>query len=285
MRILKSFDTKVDAEELLWATKKYWEWNVILVKRHRIKLLRPLFLVFIALLVLNGMFYVLYMHLFDDHKVLFRILAIYYAYTCISRCIYVIVWIVSSIIYQIKSEKKYIDDASKAEIKQKSFEKFLKRTLATFIVHVLTFIFNAIVPFIIAKSDWPRQIAIAVWALILDLIFIIILNRVMYRIIEYEMNFDICTKDWVTSHKQQWFFKTKTMNISKDAIKVIQHSKEWIKSAIFQYGNLYIYTDSEVWDNWKKSLELSYIPDPKHLAKKLNMMLEKWEEEKVTKND
>jgi len=281
MKILKSFDTKIDAEELLWATKKYGEWNVILVKRHRIKLIWPLFLVFVWLLVLNGMFYVLYVHLFNNHKILFRILAIYYAYTCISRCVYVIVGIISSIIYQIKSDKKYIDDTSKAEMKQKNFEKFLKRTLTTFIVHILTFIFNAIVPFIIAKAEWHRQVAIAIWALVLDLIFIIILNRVMYRIIEYEMNFDICTKDWVVSHKQEWFFKTKTMNISRDAIKIIQHSKEWIKSAIFQYGNLYIYTDSEVWEHWKKNLELSYIPDPKRLAKQLNLMLDKWEENKL----
>ena len=103
----------------------------------------------------------------------------------------------------------------------------------------------------------------------------------MYRIIEYEMNFDICTKDWVISHKQEWFFKTKTTTISKDAIKVIQHSKEWIKSAIFQYWNLYIYTDSEVWGQWNKNLELSYIPDPKRLAKKLNLMMEKSELNKI----
>jgi hypothetical protein len=57
-------------------------------------------------------------------------------------------------------------------------------------------------------------------------VFIIILNRVVFRIIDYEMNFDICTKDGVMSYKQDGFFKTKTMNISKDAIRVIQHSKE-----------------------------------------------------------
>ena len=103
-------------------------------------------------------------------------------------------------------------------------------------------------------------------------------NRVIYRIIEYEMNFDICTRDWVVSYKQEWFFKTKTMNISKDAIRVIQHSKEWIKSALFQYGNINIYTDSEIGAKWSKNLELSYIPEPKRLAKKLNKMLEKsWE--------
>ena len=92
------------------------------------------------------------------------------------------------------------------------------------------------------------------------------------------MNFDICTKDGLISYKQDGFFKTKTMNISKDAIRVIQHSKEWIKSALFQYGNINIYTDSEIDKKWNKSLELSCIPDPKRLAKKLNSMMEKsWE--------
>ena len=33
MKILESFDTKVDAEELLEATETYGEWNVILIKK------------------------------------------------------------------------------------------------------------------------------------------------------------------------------------------------------------------------------------------------------------
>lgn len=277
MKILKSFDTKIDAEELLEATEKYGEWNAILVKKHWVKLLLPLVLVFISMLLLNSMLYVIYIHLFHDHKVLFRILAIFYVYTCVTWSLYAILWIMTNIIWQIKAKKKYIDDISIAEFKQKSFEKFLKRTFVTFAFHVLVFLFNAIVPFVINENS-SRGIAIAIWALILDLIFIIILNRVIYRIIEYEMNFDICTKDWVVSYKQEWFFKTKTMNISKDAIRVIQHSKEGLKSALFQYGNINIYTDSEIGNKWSKNLELSYIPEPKRLAKKLNAMLEKsWE--------
>ena len=283
MKILKSFDTKIDAEELLEATEKYGEWNAILVKKHWVKLLLPLVLVFVSMLLLNSMLYVIYIHLFHDHKVLFRILAIFYVYTCVTWSLYAILWIMTNIIWQIKAKKKYIDDISIAEFKQKSFEKFLKRTFVTFAFHVLVFLFNAIVPFVINENS-TRGIAIAVWALILDLVFIVILNRVIYRIIEYEMNFDICTKDGVISYKQDWFFKTKTMNISRDAIRVIQHSKEWIKSALFQYGNINIYTDSEIGNKWSKNLELSYIPEPKRLAKKLNAMLEKsWE--KVIKAD
>ena len=281
MKILKSFDTKIDAEELVEATEKYWEWNVILVKRHRIKLLVPLILVFFSMMLLDLMLYVIYIHLFDSHKTIFRILAIFYVYTTISRCLYAIIWIMTNIIGQIKSPKKYIDTVYKAEIKQKSFEKFLKRSFITFFIHVLVFLFNATVPFIVIKSTWIWSIAITLGALVIDLIFLIVLNRVMFRIIEYEMNFDICTEDWVVAYKQDGFFRTKTMNISKDAIRVIQHSKEWIKSALFHYGNINIYTDSESDNKWWKNLELSCIPDPKRLAKRLNVMLEKsWEKVK-----
>ena len=282
MKILKSFDTKTDAEELLEATEAYGEWNVILVKKHRIKLILPLILVFISMMLLDFMLYVIYIHLFDDHKVLFRILAIFYVYTSISWSLYAILWIMTNIIWQVKAKKKYIDNISMAEFKHKSFEKFLKRTFITFAMHILVFIFNAVVPFLINESSW-RNTAITIWALILDLAFILILNRVIFRIIDYEMNFDICTKDWVVSYKQDWFFKTKTTNIARDAIKVIQHSKEWIQSALFQYGNLHIYTDAEVWEKWSKNLELTYIPDPKRLAKKLNTMMEKsWEPSKAS---
>jgi len=277
MKILKSFDTKIDAEELLEATETYGEWNVILVKRHWVKLVLPLILVFISMMLLDFMLYVIYVHLFDDHKVLFRILAIFYVYTSISRSLYAILWIMTNIIWQVKAKKKYIDDISIAEFKQRTFEKFLKRTFITFAMHILVFVFNAIVPFLINESSW-RNTAITIWALILDFVFILILNRVIFRIIDYEMNFDICTKDGLISYKQDGFFKTKTMNISKDAIRVIQHSKEWIKSALFQYGSINIYTDSEIDKKWNKSLELSCIPDPKRLAKKLNSMMEKsWE--------
>jgi len=140
MRILKSFDTKTDAEELLEATETYWEWNVILVKRHRVKLILPLILVFISMMLLDFMLYVIYMHLFEEHKIIFRILAIFYVYTSISWSLYAILWIMTNILWQIKSKNKYIYSVSIAKLKQKSFEKFLKRTFVTFVFHVLVFL-------------------------------------------------------------------------------------------------------------------------------------------------
>ena len=205
MKILKSFDTKIDAEELLEATEKYGEWNAILVKKHWVKLLLPLVLVFVSMLLLNSMLYVIYIHLFHDHKVLFRILAIFYVYTCVTWSLYAILWIMTNIIWQIKAKKKYIDDISIAEFKQKSFEKFLKRTFVTFAFHVLVFLFNAIVPFVINENS-TRGIAIAVWALILDLVFIVILNRVIYRIIEYEKMVSFHTNRTDFLKRKLWIF-------------------------------------------------------------------------------
>ena len=274
MKILKSFDTRLDAGELIEAVDKYGEWNVILIKRHRIKLVWPLLLVLISIILLGILLYVIYSHLFDEHKIIFRILAIFYVYTTFSWSIYAIYWLMRNIIWQIKAKKKYIDTIKIAKRKQVKFEKFLKRTFLTFWAHILVFLFNAIVPFIVIKSTWAWSIAVTVWALVLDFIFIMIVNRVMYWIMEYEMNFNICTRDSFTSYNQEWFFKTKTMNISTPAIKVIQDSKEWLAWTLLQYWNLSIHTDGDLDAKWWKILELHYIPDPKQLAKKLNSIIE-----------
>jgi len=279
MKILKSFDTKIDAEELTEAIHKYWEWNVILIKRHWIKLITPLLLVILSIFLEILMIYTIYQHLFDDHKKIFWVLAILYMYTTFSRCLFVIIWIITNIIRQVKAKHKYIDSLYKAEYKQKWFEKFMKRTFITFVVHVIVLVCNSTIPFILINQTWIWSITAAIWILIIDIIFLIILNRVMYRLIEYEMTFNICTEKSFTTYKQKWFFKTDSMNISTSQIKVIQSSKDGISWALFQYGNLYIYTD---WDlNLKdgKNLELTYIPDPKVLAKKLNDIIEKRKEE------
>ena len=274
MKILESFDTRLDAEELLEAVDKYGEWNVILIKRHRIKLVLPLIWVITSIILLCVLLYVIYSHLYDEHKTIFWILAIIYAYTTFSWSGYAIYWLMRNIIWQIKAKKKYIDTIRIAKRKQIKFEKFLKRTFLTFWAHILVFLFNATVPFIVIKSTWIWSIAVTVWALILDFIFLLILNRVMYRIMEYEMNFDICTKNHFTSYCQKWFFRTKTMNISTPAIRVIEDSKEWLAWALLQYWMITIHTDGDLDIKWWKILELRYIPDPKHLAKKLNSIIE-----------
>ena len=274
MKILKTFDTKLDLEEFDAAIEKYWEWNVVLIKKHWVKLLLPLFLVILSIFMLALMLYIIYVNTFESHKTIFWIIAILYSYTTISWCFFVILSISIRIVYWLKSNKQYIDKPFKDNKKPKYFDKFMKRTFITFLIHLAVLIFNATFPFIFINNTWAGNIFVAIWILIINIIFIYLLNRVMYLFIEYEMTFNICTTDWFTTYKQEWFFKTDSMNITSNAIKVIKSTKEWLSWALLQYWNLYIYTDWDLNIKWGKNLELTYIPSPSVLAKKLNSIIE-----------
>lgn len=274
MKILKSFDTKVDVDELNAAVEKYWEWNVILVKKHWIKLLLPLLLVILSVFLLFIMLYSIYLHTFEEHRIIFWVLAIFYVYTTVSWCLFVLISILIRIFYWLKQDKQYIDHHFDWEMKKKWFDKFIKRTIKTFLVHTVVLVFNATFPFIFINETWLWSMAAAIGILVIDFIFLFLLNRVLYLLIEYEMTFNICTKDWFSTYNQKWFFKTDSMKIASSAIKVIKSTKEWLSGALFQYWNLYIYTDGDLNDAWWKNLQLTYIPDPSVLAKKLNAMID-----------
>ncbi len=274
MKILKSFDTKIDVDELNAAVEKYWEWNVILIKKHWIKLLLPLLLVILSVFLLFIMLYSIYLHTFEEHRIIFWVLAIFYVYTTVSWCLFVLISILIRIFYWLKQDKQYIDHHFDWELKKQWFDKFIKRTIKTFLVHTVVLVFNATFPFIFINETWLWSMAAAIGILVIDFIFLFLLNRVLYLLIEYEMTFNICTKDWFSTYNQKWFFKTDSMKIASSAIKVIKSTKEWLSGALFQYWNLYIYTDGDLNDTWWKNLQLTYVPDPSVLAKKLNAMID-----------
>lgn len=283
MKILKSFDTKLDLEELDEAFNKYWEGNVILIKKHWVKLLLPLSLVLLSVLLLALMLYIIYDNTFERNRTIFWVIAVLYSYTTVSWCLFVILSIVIRIYYRLKSDKQYIDKPFDWNKKHKLFDKFMVRTFITFFIHLVVLIFNATFPFIYVHQTGLWNIFVAIWILIINIIFLYVLNKVMYLFIEYEMTFNICTTDWFTTYKQDWFFKTDSMSINSSAIKVIKSTKEWLSWALFQYGNLYIYTDWDLNTKWGKNLELTYIPTPAILAKKLNAIIER-ESDKSNEN-
>lgn len=273
MKILETFDTKSDAQEMSEAILKYGEWNVILVKRHRIRLMLPLFLIVLAFLVCNLLVYIIYYQFFDEKNFVFRLIAFVYLYTTISWCVHSCVWIFKNIAWQNSLKKKYIENINSVLKKQKSFERFLRHTFVTFGIHTLLMISNAIIPFIVFENTKMWSVLVAIVILFVDFVFLFILNKVVYKIIDYEMNFDICTSDSFTEYKQVWFFHTSSTNIATSAIKVVEASKKWILWAFLQYWFLSIHT---YWDDvsWWKAIELSYIPQPQKLAKRLNNIVE-----------
>ena len=148
MKFLRTFNPRIDADAFIEALEQNWEWNVILIKRHRIKLVLPLFFVCVSLWLLALMLYIIYVNIFESNKMIYRALATFYLFTSLSWTWFTIYLIFSETVCQINSKKKYYDSVEEMEPKQRIFSLFLKRSFIVFIVHLLFLIFNWSVPLI-----------------------------------------------------------------------------------------------------------------------------------------
>ena len=84
MKFLRTFNPRIDADAFIEALEQNWEWNVILIKRHRIKLILPLFFVCVSLWLLALMLYIIYVNIFESNKMIYRALTTFYLFTSLS---------------------------------------------------------------------------------------------------------------------------------------------------------------------------------------------------------
>ena len=274
MKFLKFFDTRVDSEEFLEAIKAHWEWNVILVKYHWIKLLTPLFFTLLSLVLLAIILYIVNVNLIKGYETTFWCIAIFYILTTLSWTVYAVWWIVKIIRNQIGEKNKYLENTKWAEKRKKRFEIFLRRSTAILIFHLIFVIFNASVPFIV-DFTWKWNVAAPIIVLILDILFLINVSMIMYWMIDYEMNFGICSPDSFKLFKQTWILTSDVSDITPQSINIIKYKTKWLFQAIFHYWSISLYTDAEIRTQWGNVIELNYIPDPKNIVKKLNQILGK----------
>lgn len=273
MKFLRTFNPRIDADAFIEALEQNWEWNVILIKRHRIKLVLPLFFVCVSLWLLALMLYIIYVNIFESNKMIYRALATFYLFTSLSWTWFTIYLIFSETVCQINSKKKYYDSVEEMEPKQRIFSLFLKRSFIVFIVHLLFLIFNWSVPFVSENLIWYSNLDTPFLILFIDFLFLMDVIMVLYWLIDYEMNFCICTKDAFELFMQKWILYSDTLAIANSSISIIKFSKSWLMWAMFKYWTLFFYTDSWIDADWAKNIEIQYIPDPKHLAKKLNSLM------------
>ena len=274
MKFLKIFNTRIDSEELLEAIKSHWEWKVILLKHHWAKLLPSLLFTLLSLWLLALIIYIINANINDWNDLIFWWVAIFYIITTLSWTWFAVYWIIDKILFQINEKKKYIEDAEIANKRKKRFEIFLRRSTGIFIFHILFVVFNSSVPFIIDLT-WRWNTTAPIVILILDFLFLINVSVVMYRIIDYEMNFWICTPDSFKLFKQTWILSSDVSDISPQSINIIKYNRKWLLQALFHYWSIRLYTDAEIRNGWESNIVLNYIPDPKNIVKKLNEILGK----------
>ena len=273
MKFLKFFNTRIDSEEFLAAIKAHWEWNVILVKCHWIKLLHPFLYTLLSLILLALILYLIYVNLADWNDTIYWWTVIFYLITTLSWTGYTVYWMIDVIRTQIGQKNKYITKTNSSFIKRKNrFELFLRWSTWVLLFHILFVIFNASVPFIVDLT-WRWNLAVPIVVLILDILFLVNVSMIMYKVIDYEMNFWICSPDSFKLFRQTWILSSYVTDITPQSINIIKYYRKWLFQATFHYWDVHLYTDAEIRSEWGNVLELHYIPEPSSVVKKLNEIL------------
>ena len=282
MKILWSFNTKLDEHELYDAIQSNWKWNAILTKKHRIYLIHPMLWMLFAFMAFWLLIWFAYTQFYNEQYIaIFWALTVSYSLVTCVRCIHSIKMITYDIQLQIKNKKWYIDTIDEKEFKDERYEAFLKHSFVSMGLQVILMIINSLVSFF-AEVDATSSLLLNITWVIVNIWFLFLLYKVVERIIDYEMDFNIFTIDQFILYRQHWFFKTSSMNVATSTIKIVQESKSWFLGSLFNYWKVSIHPEWDLWGN-TKAIELFYVPTPKSLTKKLNDFIEKSKELKNVK--
>ena len=277
MKILSGFNTKLDEHELYDAIKKNGHWNAIMIKKHRFFLIRPIIWMIFAFMAFWLLIRFAYRQFYvSEYKRIFRFLTIAYSLVTCVRCIHSILMIIYDIKYQIHCKDWYIDTIDEKDFEDWRYEWFIKHSFVSMGLQVILMIFNSVASFVIDTNLTSNMVFNVVWVIV-NIGFLFLLYKVLDRIIDYEMDFNIFSIDQFVLYRQHGFFKTESMNIATSTIKIVQESKGWFLWSLFNFWKISIHPE---WDLWSetKAIQLFYVPQTKTLTKKLNDYISKSKE-------
>ncbi len=277
MKILWSFNTKLDEHDLYDAIQKNGQWNAILMKKHRIFLLRPMLWMLFAFIAFWLLIWFSYCQFYNSkYIIIFWALTISYSLVTCVRCVHSLKMIIDDIQAQIYNSKWYIDTIDEKDFNDGRYELFLKHSFVSMILQTIIMIVNSILSFF-AEVDATSNILLNVVWVIVNIWFLFLIYKVVERIIDYEMDFNIFTIDQFIMYRQHWFFKSESLNVATSTIKVVRESKSWFSWSLFNYWKVSIHPEWDI-SNESKAIELFYVPNTKSLVKKLNDFIEKSKE-------
>lgn len=277
MKILWSFNTKLDEHELYDAIQKNGKWNAIMMKKHRVYLIRPMVWMLFAFMAFWLLIRFAYKQFYNSQFMrIFWVLTVWYSGVTLVWCIHSIRMILYDIQDQTNCKDWYVDEVNEWAFKEWRYEIFLKHSFISMWLQVVLMILNCVVSFA-AEVDATSNILLNIVWVIVNIWFLFLLYKVLDRIIDYEMDFNIFTVDQFILYRQHWFFKTESMNIATSTIKIVQESKSWFWWSLFNFWKVSIHPEGNLWSN-TKAIQLFYVPFPKRLTKKLNEFIEKSKE-------
>ena len=277
MKILWSFNTKLDEHELYNAIQKNGQWNAIMMKKHWVFLIYPMIWMMFAFAAFWLLIWFAYKQFYNSQFMrIFWLLVLAYSGVTFVWCVHSIRMIMYDIKLQSSSKDWYIDTVDENDFNDWRYESFLKHSFISMWLQVIIMIANSLVSFL-AEIDVTADIVFNIMWVIVNIWFLFLLYKVLDRIIDYEMDFNIFTVDQFILYRQHWFFRTESLNIATSTIKIVQESKSWFWWSLFNFWKVSIHPEWNLWNN-SKAIELFYVPYPKRLTKKLNEFIEKSKE-------
>ena len=277
MKILWSFNTKLDEHELYDSIKENWQWNTIMNKKHRIFLINPMIWMLFAFVAFWLLIWFAYNQFYNSHYIaIFWSMTIAYSLVTFVWCIHGLKMIVHDIQTQIKNKDWYIDTVDENEFKDGRYELFLKHSFVSMWLQIILMIINSLFSFF-AEVEATSNTLLNIIGVMVNIWFLFLLYKVVDRIIDYEMDFNIFSVNQFMLYRQHWFFKIESTNIATSTIKIVKESKSWFRWSLFNYWKLSIHPEWNLdWDS--KAIELYYVPSPKVLTKKLNEFIKRSKE-------
>ena len=277
MKILWSFNTKLDERELYDAIQKNGQWNAVLMKKHWVFLIHPMVRMIFAFMAFWLLIWFAYKQFYNsDYMRIFWFLTLAYSWVTLVWCVHSIKMIMYDIKLQSSSKDGYIDTIDKDSFNDWRYEAFLKHSFISMWLQIVLMVVNSIVSFV-AEVDATSDILLNIVWVIVNIWFLFLLYKVLDRIIDYEMDFNIFTVDQFILYRQHWFFKAESLNIAASTIKIVKEWQSWFWWSLFNFWQVSIHPEGNLWWN-SKAIELFYVPYPKKLTKKLNEFIEKSKE-------
>lgn len=268
MKIFSNFDTRLDKKSFLSKIEKYWDWNVLLIKRHPLFLYKAFLNAILAFILLLAIVAVIYFQYVLHIEFFYIFLALHF--------IWVGLWIIillKKIISNLRNYKEFInkkEDLEKIDISQ--FWSFLKYSVILFFYQLLVSIWN-----ILTLVSISHENTVTFWwwiaIIILNVLFLFTLVRILKKFIDFEMDFMIVTKDEIESFNQTGIFKREIISLDIRKIRSISTQKDWFLKSLFNIWSLLIL--SEASKNHKWEIRFNYIHRLWKLKKLLTNLINK----------
>jgi len=252
MKILSNFDTKLDWKTFLKKVEKYWNHNVLLIKRHPLFLYKAFLNWLFSLFLFWWLIYLLYIQ-YSEAIIFFYVFLVLHLF-------WLGLWIIillKKIILNLWNYTEFItcrEDLARIDLSQ--FWSFLKYSMALFLYQFVISSANMIILFT-ASDDKMISFWWSIWVFVINMLFLVITIRILKRFVDFEMDFIIVTKDEIESFTQEWIFKRKIVSLDITKIRSITTEKDGFFKSLFNIGSLKILSEWDTEQKWE--IRFNYI--------------------------